>query len=71
MSKTSSHPPKSAEALLEERRHLEKTHPELAQSYQSFLDSYAQYREMERQFVTSPDRSRSSEPVAARLRSRR
>lgn len=62
---------KAGEFLIDEKQHLERAQPELGQAYQSFLKSYAKYRQMERQLEARPGQHRSKPDLAARLRAPR
>jgi hypothetical protein len=55
--------------ILSEKRQLEQKDPALVSSYESFVKSFAQFREVEKQFVRRPASSRKfSSPSLCRFK---
>lgn len=59
---------KAGYEVLREKERLERLRPELVSQYQSFLKSFAQFRETRKQFEEPPKKAPSEPVFAARLK---
>ena len=54
--------------ISEARENIERAHPDLAAGYQSFLDTYAKYLQLRRQFDPTPRTREERAALTSRFR---